>query len=85
MLLRRSQPVDTVSDERMAEMFGLHVAHVEAWLARQPNIDVIYVSYNDVMADPRPDAERISRFLGDSLDVEEMLRVADGTLYRQKG
>ncbi len=84
MLIRRSEAVDTVSDERMAEMFNRHVAHVEAWLARQTNIDVLYVSYNGVMADPRPHVGLINRFLGDSLNIEEMLRVADKTLYRQK-
>ncbi|PYP88968.1 MAG: sulfotransferase family protein [Blastocatellia bacterium AA13] len=84
MLIRRSQPTDAVSDQRMAEMFEKHITQVEAWLDRQPNISVIYISYNEVIADPRPHAERINQFLGESLNVEEMLRVADKSLYRQK-
>ena len=84
MLVRRGEPTDTVPDEKMAAMFEKHVAQVEAWLAAQPNIEVLYVSYNDVMKDSRSHAERINSFLGGSLKVDEMVSVVDRTLYRQQ-
>jgi hypothetical protein len=84
MLIRRGEPADAVPDERMAAMFEKHLAGVESWLAAQPNTDTIYVSYNEVMSDPRPHAERINSFLGGSLDVDRMTAVVDRTLYRQK-
>jgi hypothetical protein len=84
MLIRRGEPADSVPDDRMAAMFNKHVAQVEAWLASQPNIEVLYVSYNDVMKDSRPHAEEINSFLGGSLDVEAMVSVVDRALYRQK-
>jgi hypothetical protein len=84
MLIRRGEPADAVPDDKMAAMFNKHVAQVEAWLAAQTNIDVLYVSYNEVMKDSRPHAERINLFLGGSLDVEEMVGVVDRGLYRQK-
>jgi len=84
MLIRRGEPVDGVPDDRMAAMFNKHVAQVESWLAAQPNIAVLYVSYNDVMNDSRPRAEEINAFLGGSLKVDEMVVVVDRALYRQK-
>ena len=84
MLIRRGEPADAVPDDKMAAMFNKHVAQVESWLAAQPNIDVLYVSYNEVMKDSRPQAERINLFLGGSLKVEEMVDVVDSGLYRQQ-
>jgi len=84
MLIRRGEPADAVPDDKMAAMFNKHVAQVESWLAAQPNIDVLYVSYNEVMKDSRSQAERINLFLGGSLKVEEMVDVVDRGLYRQK-
>lgn len=84
MLIRRGEPADAVPDDKMAAMFEKHVAQVETWLAAQPNIKTIYVSYNDVIDDPRTHALRINDFLGGSFDVEAMTAVADRTLYRQK-
>lgn len=84
MLIRRGEPADTVPDDKMAAMFNKHVAQVESWLAAQPNIDVLYVSYNEVMKDSRHYAERINEFLGGSLEVDEMVGVVDRALYRQQ-
>jgi ABC-type nitrate/sulfonate/bicarbonate transport system substrate-binding protein len=84
MLLRRGEPGDAVPDDKMAALFDKHVAQVESWLAAQPNIETIYVSYNEVMKEARPHAERINSFLGGSLNVDAMTKVADRTLYRQK-
>jgi hypothetical protein len=84
MLIRRGEPGDTVPDDKMAALFDKHVAQVESWLGAQPNIETIYVSYNEVIKDCRPHAERINDFLGGTLNVNAMTEVADRTLYRQK-
>ena len=84
MLIRRGEPADKVPDDKMAAMFEKHVAQVESWIAAQPNIEVIYVSYNEIMKDPRPHAEQINQFLGGSLAVNEMVGVVDRALYRQQ-
>ncbi len=84
MLIRRGESTDKVPDDKMAAMFNKHVAQVEAWLAAQPNIDVLYVNYNQVLKNPRSHAEHINTFLGGSLSVEEMVAVVDRALYRQQ-
>jgi hypothetical protein len=84
MLIRRGEPTDKVPDDKMAAMFSKHVAQIEAWFADQPNIDVLYVNYNEILKDPRPHADRINTFLGGSLSVQEMISVVDRALYRQQ-
>ena len=84
MLVRRGKPTDTIGDGRMAELFGRHLTQIESWLAGQPNMQVLYVHYSDVLAAPAHEAERINHFLGDSLDVEKMVAAVDPALYRQR-
>ncbi len=84
MLVRRGKPTDTTSDEKMAAFFTSHLARTGAWLAEQPNIAVLYVSYNDLMQDPERHCAEVVRFLGLPLDASRMASVASGTLYRQR-
>lgn len=84
MLIRRGEPADEVSDEKMGALFRKHLERVKAWMARQPNVDVIYVSYNDVLDNPSERAEAVNRFLGGDLNVADMVNVVDPALYRQR-
>ena len=84
MLVRRGEPTGAVADDRMADLFQRHVKWIEAWLARQPNIEVLDVSYNEVVESPRENARRINQFLGSGLDVTKMTEVVDTDLYRQR-
>ena len=85
MLIRRGKPTDATSDAKMAEFFTSHLQRVESWLAEQPNVDVLYVSYNELMEDPEAHCARVAQFLGPPLDA-----VAHGVgrlelrLYRQR-
>jgi hypothetical protein len=84
MLVRRGEPADAVDDAQMTRLFEQHLAKVTAWLADQPNIQVLYVSYNDVLADPDKAARQVVRFLGEALDVSAMAAVVDPSLYRNR-
>jgi hypothetical protein len=84
MLIRRGEPTDTIDDERMAELFGKHVARIEEWIAAQPNMECRYVEYRNTLEQPQEEAERVNHFLGDGLNVEAMTAVVDPDLYRQR-
>jgi hypothetical protein len=84
MLIRRGEPTDKVSDERLGELFGRHVEQVQAWLADQPNFRILDVDYVAVLREPEEQSARINRFLGGSLDVQSMARVVDPNLHRQR-
>ena len=84
MLIRSDKPTDKVSDEVLAGMYRKHLATVETWLRAQPNVSVLYLDYNAMLADPRRYIAEINRFLGDQLDVEKMATIVDPSLYRQR-
>ena len=84
MLIRSGKPTDRVSDEKLAEMYGKHLAKVETWIREHPNVEVLYVDYNDLLANPEPYPGRINQFLEGRLDVGKMADVVDPRLYRQR-
>ncbi len=84
MLLRRGEPAGAISDTDMAALFDKHLRQIEGWLAGQPNMRVLYVSYNDLLADPLAGAQRVNTFLGGRLDVSAMAGVVDPNLHRQR-
>jgi LPS sulfotransferase NodH len=84
MLIRRGEPADTISDERMAGMFRKHLLEVESWLAKQPNIEVLDVNYNQMLDAPARPIAAINDFLGGRLDTAAMSSVVDKTLHRQR-
>jgi hypothetical protein len=84
MLVRSGKPTDQVSDEQLAEMYGKHLAKVNAWLDEQTNFSVNYLDYNAMLADPTKYARQVNQFLDNSLNLQEMARVVDPNLYRQR-
>ena len=84
MLIRRGEPTDAVSDERLSELFEKHLKYVESWIDKQPNIQVIYVNYNDALENTACHIENINAFLGNILDPGKMEAVIDRALYRQR-
>ena len=83
MLIRRDEASDG-DDQEMAEMFQEHLKRVRVWLANQPNMEVLYVDYNALMADPGPELKPVVEFLNLSDNYDSMLAVPDKKLYRQK-
>jgi hypothetical protein len=84
MLKRTGRPADVISDEKMAALFQKHLSQVEKWIEEQPNIEVLYVHYGEIIADSHKEVERIDQFLGTRLNTEKMAGVVDRTLYRQR-
>jgi Sulfotransferase family len=83
MLDHRGQD-SKLSDQEMEQQFYKHLAAMKPWLVRQPNMDVLYVNYNALMAEPKPFCDRITEFLGLPLNQTQMLAVPDKHLYRNR-
>ena len=84
MLDRLGKEGGRLSDSRMMQTLDAQVALVERMLARRPDIEVLFVSYDDVVKDPVQEAGRIAEFLDDDLDVAAMHGAVDGSLRRQR-
>ncbi len=84
MLIRRGEPTDTISDEKMSEIFEDHLNKVDALMKKKVNLDFIYVHYNEVIEKPLEHIRQINRFLDGRLDEEKMLEAVDKSLHRQR-
>ena len=83
-MLRNQNEESHASDTVIDEQFRKHLAVLKPWLARQPNMDVIYVSYNMLMSDPEPLCRRVVEFIHAPLELPRMLTVPKSDLYRNR-
>ncbi len=84
MLVRRGEPTDTISDDKMRQSFERHLKDLESWLPTQPNIALLNISYNEALTNPLPSSRNINDFLKLDLDVERMIGVVNKDLYRNR-
>jgi hypothetical protein len=84
MLEVMGQSNGAVTDEQLASIYHKHLVKIEGWLARQTNLDVIYVHYNTLLRDPTDYLIQMRAFLKGNLDIEKMRSVIDSNLYRQR-
>ena len=82
MLARRGKPAAPRDEIRRA--FTQHLDRLFAWLKDQPNMQVLFVRYQDLVANPREQAGLINEFFGGRLDVEKMAAAVDPALYRNR-
>jgi hypothetical protein len=61
-----------------------HRRRLREWLIKQPNIEVLYVNYNDLLHEPEQQAKQIGAFLGNRASVEKMAGSVDSSLYRNR-
>jgi hypothetical protein len=84
MLERRNENSE-IDDAKIAEQFRKHLALIKPWLARQPNMEVLYISYNSLMLNPEPSCRRVIDFIAcEPRHLERMLNVPSGELYRNR-
>jgi len=84
MLSRRGRQGGDLSHEKLVGLFEQQLAEFDAWAGRQPSFKVLYVSYNDTLANPAATVQAVNAFLGGGLDVAAMSRVVEPELYRQR-
>jgi hypothetical protein len=84
MLVNRGEDPNKVDDEEMARIFEAHLSKVTGWLERQTHFSVLYINYNDLVADPQDHIDRLDAFFDGRLDRGAMAAVIDPNLYRQR-
>ncbi|MFC4722344.1 alkaline phosphatase family protein [Geojedonia litorea] len=66
------------------EAFQKQLNHIETWKNKEPGVELIYVDYVDVLNNPGVTSQKISNFIGLKLEVPEMAKCVDKSLYRNK-
>ena len=83
MLGHRNEELKS-NDAEIEQQFQRHLSALKPWLVRQPNMEVLYVSYNALIADPQPLCRRLIEFTNMPLDLGRMLSVPKKDLYRNR-
>jgi len=83
MLERRNETAQ-VDDAQIEQQFRKHLSVVKPWLIRQPNMEVLYISYNVLMANSEPFCRRVMDFVDVPLDLERMFTIPRKELYRNR-
>lgn len=84
MLDRTGKKGAALPDAALKKVFEGQLAKVDAWLASQPNIEVLNVEHRALLTDPAPVAQQINDFLGGELDTDKMAAVVDPDLYHNR-
>ena len=83
MLTNRNE-TNQVEDEKIQQDFQNHLKAIKAWLIRQPNMEVLYISFNALMENPELFCDKIIGFLNMPLNAERMQEVPDKKLHRNR-
>ena len=84
LLAKTGGSTDKTSEEQLSAWFQQYLKVIQTRLAAQPNCDVLYVNYGDIMDDPREQARRVNHFLGGQLDEEKMAQAVSPRSHRQQ-
>jgi len=84
MLRHRKQRGARLPDEQMAGLFQTEINKFERWIAGRKAFSMLSVNYNQMIESPRKQCQRVNKFLGGGLDIDEMIFVVDPSLYRNR-
>lgn len=82
MLERLGKPA--APRDEIERAYTLHLNRLHEWLGRQANIELLRISYNQLLAEPLEHAQRVRQFLGGEVNVERMVSTVDPALYRNR-
>ncbi len=68
----------------MKRSYTLHLDRLHEWFRRQRHVEVLNVSYNQLIEHPTSESQRVSQFLEGKVQVERMASVVDPSLYRNR-
>ena len=84
MLMRKGETASSESQARLQKKFQDHLYDIRLWIARQPFLDCLFVSYPETVADPPAAAGSIVKFLSAPCDAKNMAAVVAPQLYRNR-
>lgn len=82
MLHRLGRPA--APPDQMKANYQVHLDRLFQWLAKQPHIKVLRVSYNDIVRRPLDESRRVAAFLNNQPDPLAMASAVDPSLYRNQ-
>ena len=85
MLKSAGRPLSWIGNLHMALEFRAHLRRVRRWLHLQPNIECLYVAYEDLLTSPLNETLRVAQFLHLATEPGAAARVVDRSLCHHGG
>lgn len=82
MLHRLGRPA--APPDQMKANYQVHLDRLFQWIAKQPHIKLLRVSYNDIVRRPLDESRRVAAFLNNQPDPLAMASAIDPSLYRNQ-
>jgi len=70
--------------EGVREAFVNELKKIDSWVRREPGVELIRVSYSDMIHKPEETAFSVAEFLGTELNQKAMAEAIDPNLYRNR-
>jgi len=84
MMVRRGEDPG-VPDGEMRDLLRRYLVSLKRYINRRQDMDVLYVSYNEVLDEPEEPLGELLDFLGSGIDPAGMRGCVDPKLYRNRG
>jgi hypothetical protein len=84
MLERLGKDVPRTPTGSVVAAFQKHLREVDGWLSNKPYLSVLRVVHSAVLAQPQEESERIAKFVGVPMNIDEMSRQVERSLYRER-
>ena len=84
MLIRRGKDPNKIPEQELRYLFNKSLKIIKNWLNKQPDMEVFYIRYNDILRNPMENIKKLNRFFGGTLDEQKMIAVVDERLYRNR-
>jgi hypothetical protein len=69
---------------KILKLFESSLSDIKNWFSGKSYIDVIFISYSDVVSDPVKYSGIISDFLNEPMNIYQMAKAVDSSLYRNR-
>ncbi len=83
-IIRSQSRMQRTPTEGLEQLLRRNLSVTQAWLGRQRDIVVLYVSHARLISSPRVEAQRIARFLDANLHIDRMAACVDRSLQRSR-
>ena len=74
----------SVISASVANAFTKEIEKVDVWANKEPNVDILYINYAEIISNAAKQAEIIQIFLNQKLDIPNMVKAVNPELYRNK-
>lgn len=84
MLVRDGKAKEDALNIRVLNVFKQNLERIHTWVPKQSNMEIIFISHRDMINNPKAELLKVNAFLGNTLQVDEMVKVVDKNLHREK-